>query len=251
VPDLGESAAGLGGTPSVRNCRTRSTASAQEQNWALPLYLKPQYRELFTPWEQKAADMVACLRMNDGCRPDDPACPPPSGNSPSRARSSDVCGRLTTSRRRATASNSSGPPGRRPDPELRVGHPRRRHGTAPGHPPAEPGPHCAEALRLLVSLRDGRDPGGQGPGSPSGAISTTGGRPTATASASRFAMRHMATTQALASYRCLRRHGRRHPRRPRPLARFHRLHRDRLCDEGHRLRLRRRPGQDLPPPPRP
>jgi transcriptional regulator with XRE-family HTH domain len=43
-----------------------------ERNWARLVFLKPEYRELFTPWEQKAADMVAYLRMDAGCHPDDP-----------------------------------------------------------------------------------------------------------------------------------------------------------------------------------
>ncbi len=49
-----------------------SQLPAQERNWARLTFLKPEYRELFTPWEQKAADMVAYLRMNAGCHPDDP-----------------------------------------------------------------------------------------------------------------------------------------------------------------------------------
>ena len=44
----------------------------QERNWARLVFLKPEYRELFTPWEQKATDMVAYLRMNAGRHPDDP-----------------------------------------------------------------------------------------------------------------------------------------------------------------------------------
>jgi transcriptional regulator with XRE-family HTH domain len=44
----------------------------QERNWARLVFLKPEYRELFTPWEQKATDMVAYLRMNAGSHPDDP-----------------------------------------------------------------------------------------------------------------------------------------------------------------------------------
>lgn len=49
-----------------------SELPARERNWARLVFLKPEYRELFTPWEQKAADMVAYLRMNAGCHPDDP-----------------------------------------------------------------------------------------------------------------------------------------------------------------------------------
>ncbi|WP_158852563.1 helix-turn-helix transcriptional regulator [Saccharothrix deserti] len=44
----------------------------QERNWARMVFLKPEYREMFMPWEQKATDMVAYLRMDAGCHPDDP-----------------------------------------------------------------------------------------------------------------------------------------------------------------------------------
>ncbi|MCD7438788.1 helix-turn-helix transcriptional regulator [Streptomyces lincolnensis] len=45
---------------------------AQERNWARLVFLRPEYRELFRPWEQKATDIVAYLRMDAGCHPDDP-----------------------------------------------------------------------------------------------------------------------------------------------------------------------------------
>ncbi|MBG0852895.1 helix-turn-helix domain-containing protein [Streptomyces spinoverrucosus] len=45
---------------------------AQERNWARLVFLKPEYRELFVDWDQKASDMVAFLRMDAGCHPDDP-----------------------------------------------------------------------------------------------------------------------------------------------------------------------------------
>jgi transcriptional regulator with XRE-family HTH domain len=44
----------------------------QERNWARMVFLKPEYRELFVEWDQKAADIVAYLRMDAGCHPDDP-----------------------------------------------------------------------------------------------------------------------------------------------------------------------------------
>ncbi|WP_406495000.1 helix-turn-helix transcriptional regulator [Streptomyces sp. NBC_01604] len=44
----------------------------QERNWARMTFLKPEYRELFVEWEQKATDIVSYLRMDAGCHPDDP-----------------------------------------------------------------------------------------------------------------------------------------------------------------------------------
>ncbi|MGW6910497.1 helix-turn-helix domain-containing protein [Streptomyces sp. NPDC054940] len=44
----------------------------QERNWARLVFLKPEYRELFVEWDQKASDMVSYLRMDAGCHPDDP-----------------------------------------------------------------------------------------------------------------------------------------------------------------------------------
>ncbi|WP_217241327.1 helix-turn-helix transcriptional regulator [Streptomyces sp. AC555_RSS877] len=44
----------------------------QERNWARMVFLKPDYRELFVEWEQKATDIVSYLRMDAGCHPDDP-----------------------------------------------------------------------------------------------------------------------------------------------------------------------------------
>ncbi|MFE5817955.1 helix-turn-helix domain-containing protein [Streptomyces sp. NPDC056479] len=45
---------------------------AQERNWARLVFLRPEYRDLFVEWDQKASDMVAFLRMDAGCHPDDP-----------------------------------------------------------------------------------------------------------------------------------------------------------------------------------
>ncbi|AWT45154.1 MULTISPECIES: helix-turn-helix domain-containing protein [Streptomyces] len=45
---------------------------AEERNWARLVFLRPAYRELFVDWEQKAIDIVAALRMDAGCYPDDP-----------------------------------------------------------------------------------------------------------------------------------------------------------------------------------
>ncbi|WP_133912715.1 helix-turn-helix domain-containing protein [Streptomyces sp. NBC_00582] len=42
-----------------------------ERNWARLAFLRPDYRELFVDWEQKAIDVVCSLRMNAGCYPDD------------------------------------------------------------------------------------------------------------------------------------------------------------------------------------
>ncbi|MGW3100914.1 helix-turn-helix domain-containing protein [Streptomyces sp. NPDC001100] len=44
----------------------------QERNWARLVFLRPEYRDLFVEWEQKAADIVSMLRMDAGCHPDDP-----------------------------------------------------------------------------------------------------------------------------------------------------------------------------------
>ncbi|MFE9019991.1 helix-turn-helix domain-containing protein [Streptomyces sp. NPDC007808] len=49
-----------------------SELPVQERNWARLVFLKPEYRDLFVEWEQKASDMVAYLRMDAGCHPDDP-----------------------------------------------------------------------------------------------------------------------------------------------------------------------------------
>ncbi len=43
-----------------------------ERNWARLTFLRPDYRELFVEWEQKAIDIVCALRMDAGCHPDDP-----------------------------------------------------------------------------------------------------------------------------------------------------------------------------------
>ncbi|GGT87030.1 helix-turn-helix transcriptional regulator [Streptomyces coeruleorubidus] len=45
---------------------------APERNWARLVFLRPDYRELFVEWDQKAADIVGFLRMDAGCHPDDP-----------------------------------------------------------------------------------------------------------------------------------------------------------------------------------
>ncbi|KOG65184.1 MULTISPECIES: helix-turn-helix transcriptional regulator [Streptomyces] len=42
-----------------------------ERNWARLVFLRPEYRELFVDWEQKAIDIVCALRMDAGCDPDD------------------------------------------------------------------------------------------------------------------------------------------------------------------------------------
>ncbi|QKZ19192.1 helix-turn-helix domain-containing protein [Streptomyces chartreusis] len=49
-----------------------SELPAQERNWARLVFLRPDYRELFVEWDQKAYDIVAFLRMDAGCHPDDP-----------------------------------------------------------------------------------------------------------------------------------------------------------------------------------
>ncbi|MGW1980919.1 helix-turn-helix domain-containing protein [Streptomyces collinus] len=45
---------------------------AGDRNWARLVFLRPEYRELFVDWEQKAIDIVCALRMDAGCFPDDP-----------------------------------------------------------------------------------------------------------------------------------------------------------------------------------
>ncbi|GAA2966428.1 MULTISPECIES: helix-turn-helix transcriptional regulator [Streptomycetaceae] len=49
-----------------------SELPSQERNWARLVFLKPEYRELFVEWDQKATDIVSYLRMDAGCHPDDP-----------------------------------------------------------------------------------------------------------------------------------------------------------------------------------
>ncbi|MEU1011064.1 helix-turn-helix transcriptional regulator [Streptomyces sp. NPDC005890] len=43
-----------------------------ERNWSRLVFLRPDYRDLFADWEQKAIDIVCALRMDAGCYPDDP-----------------------------------------------------------------------------------------------------------------------------------------------------------------------------------
>jgi transcriptional regulator with XRE-family HTH domain len=43
-----------------------------ERNWARLTFLRPEYRDLFVEWDQKASDIVSHLRMDAGCHPDDP-----------------------------------------------------------------------------------------------------------------------------------------------------------------------------------
>ncbi|ARP71994.1 XRE family transcriptional regulator [Streptomyces pluripotens] len=43
-----------------------------ERNWARMVFLRPEYRDLFIDWEQKAIDIVCALRMDAGRHPDDP-----------------------------------------------------------------------------------------------------------------------------------------------------------------------------------
>ena len=44
----------------------------RDRNWARFIFLQPSYQELFVNWESKAADVVAFLRMDAGCYPNDP-----------------------------------------------------------------------------------------------------------------------------------------------------------------------------------
>lgn len=44
----------------------------QERNWARLVFLRPEYRDLYVDWDQKASDIVSYLRMDAGCHPDDP-----------------------------------------------------------------------------------------------------------------------------------------------------------------------------------
>jgi len=48
-----------------------SQLPAQHRNWARLVFLSPAYRDLYTEWESKAADIVGMLRMDAGCHPDD------------------------------------------------------------------------------------------------------------------------------------------------------------------------------------
>ncbi|MET7378248.1 helix-turn-helix transcriptional regulator [Streptomyces sp. NPDC005526] len=49
-----------------------SELPAQDRNWARMVFLRPEYRDLYVDWEQKAIDIVCALRMEAGCYPDDP-----------------------------------------------------------------------------------------------------------------------------------------------------------------------------------
>ncbi|MBZ4015334.1 helix-turn-helix domain-containing protein [Streptomyces purpurogeneiscleroticus] len=44
----------------------------EQRNVAWQVFLDPAARELYVDWESKAADIVAFLRMDAGCHPDDP-----------------------------------------------------------------------------------------------------------------------------------------------------------------------------------
>ncbi|MFI1970745.1 transcriptional regulator [Streptomyces cinnamoneus] len=43
----------------------------QQRNIAWQIFLNPASRSLYTEWERKADDVVACLRLYAGCHPDD------------------------------------------------------------------------------------------------------------------------------------------------------------------------------------
>jgi transcriptional regulator with XRE-family HTH domain len=45
---------------------------AHQRNLAWQIFLDPATRELYVEWERKAADIVALLRLEAGCYPDDP-----------------------------------------------------------------------------------------------------------------------------------------------------------------------------------
>ncbi|CAM5311333.1 hypothetical protein SCALM49S_09614 [Streptomyces californicus] len=87
-------------------------AEVRTQLGASGVPLAPLYRDLFVNWDSKASDMVSYLRLYAGCHPDDPELSALVGEllRSKAARSSDGCGRRTTSRRRATARSSSGIP---------------------------------------------------------------------------------------------------------------------------------------------
>ncbi|MER6564226.1 helix-turn-helix transcriptional regulator, partial [Streptomyces sp. NPDC001027] len=46
--------------------------SARERNWSRLVFLRPECRDLYVDWEQKASDVVGFLRMDAGCHPEDP-----------------------------------------------------------------------------------------------------------------------------------------------------------------------------------
>ncbi|MEU5423235.1 helix-turn-helix transcriptional regulator [Streptomyces sp. NPDC001407] len=49
-----------------------AAAPAHQRNLAWQIFLDPASRELYVEWERKAADIVAFLRLDAGCYPDDP-----------------------------------------------------------------------------------------------------------------------------------------------------------------------------------
>ncbi|MFE0045805.1 helix-turn-helix transcriptional regulator [Streptomyces albireticuli] len=49
-----------------------SAVPAAQRNMAWQLFLDPGTRDLYVEWERKAADIVALLRLEAGCYPDDP-----------------------------------------------------------------------------------------------------------------------------------------------------------------------------------
>ncbi|HEX8866123.1 MAG TPA: transcriptional regulator, partial [Lentzea sp.] len=48
-----------------------SALEPRDRNWARFIFLQPSYQELFVNWETKAADVVAFLRMDAACFPND------------------------------------------------------------------------------------------------------------------------------------------------------------------------------------
>ncbi|MFE6622636.1 hypothetical protein [Streptomyces sp. NPDC057740] len=55
-----------------RGSRCGPRRSARSRNWARLVFLRPEYRDLFVDWEQKANDVVSQLRMDAGSHPNDP-----------------------------------------------------------------------------------------------------------------------------------------------------------------------------------
>ncbi|MEU3646227.1 helix-turn-helix transcriptional regulator [Lentzea sp. NPDC034063] len=49
-----------------------SELAPRDRNWARLIFLNPSTQQLFHNWESKAADVVAFLRMDAGCFPNDP-----------------------------------------------------------------------------------------------------------------------------------------------------------------------------------
>ncbi|MDR6688331.1 transcriptional regulator with XRE-family HTH domain [Arthrobacter sp. 1088] len=125
---------------------------AQERNWARQVFLRPEYRELFADWEDKAENVVAQLRMDAGSHPDDPRLAALVGE---LSVKSEVFRRLWATHdvkdRCFGVQRLRHPLVGELDLHVESFHPAGDHEVSLATYHAEPGSLSAEALRLLAS----------------------------------------------------------------------------------------------------